>query len=82
MRTQLELWQVVNDNFDEHFRTGLCFLIYKLEFFGIINSNEQESLEKELSEYGNDGDFFLGVEGKPMPRLKFIEKMIKKHSKN
>lgn len=80
MRTQLELWQVVKDNFDGHFLTGLCFLINTLEFCGIISFKEEKSLKEELSKYGNTSDFFLGVEGNPKPRLEFIEKMIKKHS--
>ena len=81
MRTQLELWQVVKDNFDEYFSTGLCFLIGKLEFCDIINLDEQELLEKELSEYGNARYFFLGAKGDPKPRLEFIDKMIKKKIK-
>ena len=81
MRTQLELWHVVKENFDEYFSTGLCFLIGYLEFCDIINLDEQELLEKELSEHGNTNDFFLGDKGDPKPRLEFIDKMIKKHSK-
>lgn len=80
MRTQLELWQVVKDNFDEYFCSGLCLLISDLELYDIIDSEEKESLKKELSEYGNPDCFFLGDEEDPKPRLKFIEKMIKKHS--
>ena len=80
MRTQLELWQVVKDNFDEYFCSGLCLLISDLELYDIIDSEEKESLKKELSEYGNTDYFFLGDEEDPKPRLKFIEKMIKKHS--
>lgn len=82
MRTQLELWQVVKDNFDEHFLTGLCFLIGDLEFCCIINLDEQELLEKELSKHGDSDEYFLGKKGNPKPRLEFIEKMIKKHSEN
>ena len=82
MRTQLELWKLVKDNFDEYFKFGLCLLINDLELDDIINLDEQESLEKELSEYGNTIDFFLGAEEDPKPRLEFIEKMIKKHSEN
>ena len=82
MRTQLELWQIVKDNFDEYFKFGLCLLINDLELYDIINLDEQESLEKELSEYGNANDFFLGEQEDPKPRLEFIDKMIKKHSEN
>ena len=53
MRTQLELWQVVKDNFDEYFKTGLCLLIFQLRYRNIINYEEKFLLEKELIEYGN-----------------------------
>ena len=60
MRTQLELWQVVKDNFDEYFKTGLCLLIGDLKFFDIISLGEKESLKNEIKKYGNTRDFFLG----------------------
>ena len=82
MRTQLELWQVVKDNFDEHFETGLCFLIRTLKLCSIVSFEEMKSLTDELKKYGNTRDFFLGNQGYPKPRLEFIEKMIKKHSEN
>ena len=81
MRTQLELWKIVKDNFDECFRDGLCYLIVDLLLYDIINSEEKESLKKELSEYGNT-DYFLGKPKDTKPRLEFIDKMIKKHSEN
>jgi len=81
MRTQLELWQVVKDNFDEHFRNGLCILISRLYIKGIISIYESNSIYNEIKRYGNAKDFFLGAKGDPKPRLEFIEKMIKKHSK-
>ena len=30
MRTQLELWKIVKENFDEYFKFGLCQLIDSL----------------------------------------------------
>ena len=82
MRTQLELWQVVKDNFDEYFIAGLCYLITDLYLDDIINSDELQLLKNELKSYGNTSDSFLGVSENPKPRLEFIEKMIKKHSEN
>ena len=82
MRTQLELWQVVKDNFDEYFKTGLCLLMFQLKYRNIINYEERFLLEKELLEYGDYDTYFLGNQGYPKPRLEFIEKMIKKHSEN
>lgn len=81
MRTQLELWQVVKDNFDEYFYEGLCLLITKLYIKGIISKDEYISIHVEIKRYGNTKDYFLGEPKEPKPRLEFIEKMIKKHSK-
>ena len=80
MRTQLELWQVVKDNFDEYFSDGLCLLISRLLIKGIISIDESISIHVEIKKYGNTKDYFLGEPKDPKPRLKFIEKMIKKHS--
>ena len=82
MRTQLELWKVVKEKFDEYFIAGLCYLITDLYLDDIINSEEKESLKKELKNYGDTSDFFLGTAGNQKPRLEFIDKMIKKHSEN
>ena len=68
MRTQLELWQVVKDNFDEYF------------YEGIISMDEKNCIHAEIKKYGNTKDYFLGEPKDPKPRLKFIEKIIKKHS--
>ncbi len=81
MRTKLELWQVVKDNFDAYFCTGLCLLISRLYIKEIISNLEHELLEEELSKHGDSDEYFLGISGDPKPRLEFIEKMIKKHSK-
>ena len=80
MRTQLELWQIVKDNFDAYFKTGLCILISKLYIRGIISMDEHNCIYAEIKRYGNTKKFFLGVEGDPKTRLEFIDKMIKKHS--
>ena len=82
MRTQLELWQVVKDNFDYYFFSGLCILIFELESYYVINSKERHLLEKELLEHGDSDEYFLGKKGEPKQRLEFIDKMIKKHSEN
>ena len=82
MRTQLELWQVIKDNFDECFTTSLCLLILKLYTRCILSSEEHNNLHKELKTYGDTKDYFLGKPKEPKPRLEFIDKMIKKHSEN
>ena len=80
MRTQLELWKVVKDNFDDSFSDGLCILISRLYIKGIISMDENICIHAEIKKYGNTKDYFLGLSGDPKPRLEFIEKMIKKHS--
>ena len=82
MRTQLELWQVVKDNFNEHFETGLCLLIRTLKSCSIVSFEEMTLLTDDLKKYGNTRDYFLGNQGCPKPRLEFIDEMIKKHSEN
>lgn len=81
MRTQLELWQIVKYNFDEYFNFGICQLIDSLRYVGEINHYEENSLREELSLHGDNTSYFLGLSGDPKPRLEFIDKMIKKHSK-
>ena len=82
MRTQLELWKVVKDNFDEYFTTSLCLLLIKLFTKRILSAEEHNNLHKELKTYGNTKYYFLGELKDPKPRLEFIDKMIKKHSEN
>ena len=81
MRTQLELWKLVRENFDMYFETGLCWVIFSLFYNYEITPDEYDSLALDLKNEGNASDFFLGKKGDPKPRLEFIEKMIKKHSK-
>ena len=80
MRTQLELWKVVKDNFDEYFECSLCKLIIRLYIKGIISRNENISIRNEIGRYGDTDHYFLGKPKDPKLRLKFIDKMIKKHS--
>ena len=82
MRTQLELWQVVKDNFNEYFTDGLCLLITNLYIKEIISMDEHNCIHAEIKRYGNTKDYFLGEPKDPKPRLEFIEKMIKKYSEN
>ena len=42
--------------------------------------DEKNCIHAEIKKYGNTKDYFLGEPKDPKPRLKFIEKMIKKHS--
>ena len=80
MRTQLELWKVVKENFDEYFEYSLCTLIIRLYIKGIISRNENISIRNEIERYGDTDHYFLGKPKDPKLRLEFIDKMIKKHS--
>lgn len=82
MRSNLELWEIVRDNFDEYFRFGLCSLLLKLYRSRFFSLYEYITLEDELKEYINIDRYSLGKEGDPKPRKEFIKKMIKKYSKN
>jgi hypothetical protein len=81
MRTKLELWKLVKENFDEYFKSGLCVVIGSLWENDKITADEYYSLDSDLANEGNISNYFLGKKGDPKPRLEFIEKMIKKHSK-
>ena len=79
MRSNLELWEIVRDNFDEYFRFGLCSTIDRMFMSDIINKYEFNKLNHEISYYGSSQVYFLGERSDPKPRKEFIEKMIKKH---
>ena len=84
MRSNLELWEIVRDNFDEYWGInetyGLCLLFCDLEHYKLITNYEYNYLSSELHSYDKIGrGYFLGERGDPKPRKEFIEKMIKKH---
>ena len=77
MRSNLELWEIVRDNFDEYFRFGLCMAIDRMFMSDIINKYELEKLNHEISYYGSSLKYFLGKRSDPKPRKEFIEKINK-----
>ena len=80
MRSRLELWKIVDENFDKLFRSGLCLTLYYLCMSKRISIKENKILERELLSYKDiKCDYFLGEEGFPKPRKEFIQKMIEKH---
>lgn len=79
MRSKLELWKIVDENFDKLFRYGLCLTLYYLCMSKRISIKEHKILESELKDYGNTKKLFLGERGDPIPRKEFIKKMIEKH---
>lgn len=81
MRTQLELWKIIDKHFNDFFVAGLCGVLNRCYLDIIINYDEFKMIENEISDYGDDSKYFLGECGEPKPRKKFIKKMIAKHSK-
>ena len=82
IRTQLELWQIVKEKFDDYFIYGLCGVIWNLISNDFISGEEHLLLVSELKKYNEatgSWNYFLGEKGDQKPRKEFIEKMIKKH---
>jgi len=79
MRSNLELWEIVRDNFDRFFIRGLCYTMFRLYIYKKIDANEFCKLYFELKNHGDTSIYFLGKRGDAEPRKEFIEKMIKKH---
>lgn len=79
MRTKLELWQLVEQNFDKFFYSGLCGIIVTLRIRGMIDMNEYIALLNEIKHFGDAGEFFLGHKGDAQPRKEFIQNRIKAH---
>ena len=89
MRTNLELWLIVEQYFDELFNVGLCSLLFFLIGKDIINKSEYDILKKIINEYKDnrfyfrkDEDFYFWEKGHKKPRKMFIQKQILKSIKN
>ena len=86
MRSNLELWEIVRDNFDRYWDgkiiDGLCMLLHEI-LLNIITKDEWSILTDELYDekrkLNTSKEYWLGEKGGPKPRKEFIEKMIKKH---
>ena len=84
MRTNLELWLIVEQNFEEFFGFGLCGILSNLWYYGLIESNEREYLEDIIKNYKDiRGDKycntgFIWRAGEAKPRRIFIQNQILK----
>lgn len=82
MRTPLELWLIVEENFDRYFRTSLCDMINVLEFDGVISIHENYDLLMIIKTYGEnrfgkDSYYsYLWEKFNKKSRKMFIQKMI------
>lgn len=81
MRTRLELWNIVDENFDKYFLGGLCRVLLMGYVNYLFNEFEYHLILSELLEHGGSDEYFLGEKGDKKPRKEFIKKMIEKHSK-
>ena len=48
MRTKLELWKILDKYLNEHFKSGMCGYLERLQLYEIITFNEALSLKKEI----------------------------------
>ena len=71
MRTQLELWQVVKDNFDDYFYEGLCILISRLYIKGIISMDEGTESESRIGNINEREIYYYGFKPDQNDRLFF-----------
>ena len=88
MRTDLELWLIVEENFEEYFERGLCLTISKMYEMFIITKNELNRLLEIINEYaknkfGGDPNYdirysYLWKQKEAKPRRLFIQKQILK----
>lgn len=87
MRTDLELWLIVEENFDKYFNCSLCEVVYKLREFGIISGLELNFLITVIRKYGvkrfGFNDYELWTKhywniGHKKPRINFVQKQILK----
>lgn len=81
-RPLLELWLIVEENFDELFESGICNVIFKLRQKGIFTMQDEKVLIKIVDHYITDELNIFSVYGWPSgekePRKKFIHDQIMK----
>ena len=80
MRTKLTLWRILDKYLNEHFKSGMCGYLERLQLYEIITFNEALSLKKEIrSLYPDRLSFFgyyIGAPGDKEPRKKLIRNRI------
>lgn len=82
MRSHLELWLIVEENFDNYFCTGICRVLARLLDDDEITVQEYNFLMNTLYRYGLKrwrlDKFYLWTAGDKKPRKMFIQKQILK----
>ena len=51
MRSKLELWKIIQENFNDYFYKGLCHTIQNIYAAKFISANEAKLLLDDLEEY-------------------------------
>lgn len=80
MRTKLTLWKILDKYLDEHFKSGMCGYIERLQLYELITFNEALSLKKEIKSLYPDrlsfSGYYVGAPGDKEPRKKLIKNRI------
>lgn len=86
MRTDFELWLIVEQNFDKYFKNGICETLLNLIYRNLISVQERDYLISKIDEYGKSrfyyslykkANYFWEM-GEKKPRKMFIQKQILK----
>ena len=80
MRTKLKLWRILDKYLDEHFKSGMCGYLERLQLYKIITFKESASLKKEIRSLYPDrlsfSGYYIGSPGDKEPRKKLIRNRI------
>ena len=80
MRTKLTLWKILDKYLDEHFKSGMCGYLERLQLYEIITFKESASLKKEIRSLYPDrlsfSGYYIGAPGDKEPRKKLIRNRI------
>ena len=78
MRTKLTLWRILDKYLNEHFKSGMCGYLERLQLYELITFNEALSLKKEIRSLypSRIRSYYIGAPGYKEPRKKLIRNRI------
>lgn len=80
MRTKLTLWRILDKYLDEHFKSGMCGYLDRLQLYEIITHKEAISLKKEIQSLYPDrlsfSGYYIGAPSYKEPRKELIRNRI------
>ena len=78
MRTKLTLWKILDKYLDEHFKSGMCVYIDRLQLYELITFNEMLYLKKEIGSLYpvRESGYYVGPPGDKESRKKLIRNRI------